>query len=556
MVDGFIPHGSEFRVNTTFSAKQGSPEIAGLSDGGYIAVWKSDDEQDGDTYGILAQRYDVDGNTVGTEFRVNTFTENYPSSPSVTALNNGGFVVTWNATILDGDDLGISAQIYDASGSQIGTEFLVNTETEAYQSGSNIEALGDGGFIVSWTSRADQDGDEMGVFAQRYTAEGNTVGGEFQVNTETAGNQIRSKITSLADGGFVVVWQTSFFQDGVRSSDIQAQRYNADSVAIGDEFHVDIDDTSGFQLFPSIASLKDGGFIVTWTSMPADTNISNVKAQRYDENGDMVGNEILVRTDAGLWPAPVTGLADGGFIIIWESFDGDWTGINGQRYDSDGELVGEQFQVNTEFEGFQEGPEITELADGGFTVTWSSGPTDDREIGTFGQQFAAQYFGNSDSEKINGSAVDNWIYGRAGDDILKGKKGSDTLYGDEGSDILKGNKGSDTLRGGDGNDTLLGGKGRDVLDGGTGDDALFGGKGADVFVFAAGDGADTIFDFKGGVDVLDLSAFEFENYGEALSHFFEKGSASNDVVGFEFDGTTIRIEGLDLGDISNADIII
>ncbi len=49
----------------------------------------------------------------------------------------------------------------------------------------------------------------------------------------------------------------------------------------------------------------------------------------------------------------------------------------------------------------------------------------------------------------------------------------------------------------------------------TGNDTITGGAGADTFVFASGDGSDTITDFENGTDKIDLSAVsevsEFNN---------------------------------------------
>ena len=44
----------------------------------------------------------------------------YHMNPSVTALNNGGFVVTWTSLDQDGDGYGIYAQMYDANGATQG----------------------------------------------------------------------------------------------------------------------------------------------------------------------------------------------------------------------------------------------------------------------------------------------------------------------------------------------------------------------------------------------------------------------------------------------------
>lgn len=87
-----------------------------------------------------------------------------------------------------------------------------------------------------------------------------------------------------------------------------------------------------------------------------------------------------------------------------------------------------------------------------------------------------------------------------------GGSGKDTLTGNNGNDLLDGGNGDDILYGGAGNDTLTGGSGNDRLYGGLGNDLLTGGNGSDIFVLAAGEGTDTIADFKKGTDVIGLSS--------------------------------------------------
>lgn len=73
--------------------------------------------------------------------------------------------------------------------------------------------------------------------------------------------------------------------------------------------------------------------------------------------------------------------------------------------------------------------------------------------------------------------------------------GNDTIDGGAGNDLIRGEGGDDALQGGSGNDTLMGGDGGDTLTGGADDDVLDGGEGFDTFVYAAGDGDDTIEGF-------------------------------------------------------------
>ena len=109
-----------------------------------------------------------------------------------------------------------------------------------------------------------------------------------------------------------------------------------------------------------------------------------------------------------------------------------------------------------------------------------------------------------DVENLIGSNHNDILAGDRRDNDLDGGAGNDTLYGGPGG-------GDDMMTGGLGNDRLFGGHGNDTLIGGPGDDSLAGGPGADVFVFGPGDGADTVMDFSGGTDKVDLTAFDIES---------------------------------------------
>jgi Ca2+-binding RTX toxin-like protein len=89
---------------------------------------------------------------------------------------------------------------------------------------------------------------------------------------------------------------------------------------------------------------------------------------------------------------------------------------------------------------------------------------------------------------------------------IKGNAKANTIYGGSGVNTIYGNAGNDKLYGYAGNDTLSGGDGNDTLYGGAGTDALTGGTGKDTFVYANGDGSDTIKDYAAGQDTLYISS--------------------------------------------------
>ncbi len=72
--------------------------------------------------------------------------------------------------------------------------------------------------------------------------------------------------------------------------------------------------------------------------------------------------------------------------------------------------------------------------------------------------------------------------------VVTGSLQDDYLFGGNGADTITGDTGNDYLEGGPGNDTLTGGRGDDTLDGG---------RGFDTYIYADGDGNDSILDFDG-----------------------------------------------------------
>ena len=113
---------------------------------------------------------------VGSEFRVNETTISSQFDPSITALDTGGFVVTWSdSSGRDGSGQGIFGQQYDASGGRVDEQFQVNTEFSSTQSLSAVTGLPGGNFVVAWTSVTSGtagDGSSNGVFSQLFGTPG------------------------------------------------------------------------------------------------------------------------------------------------------------------------------------------------------------------------------------------------------------------------------------------------------------------------------------------------------------------------------------------------
>lgn len=372
-----LPVGSEFQVATYTVGPQISPSAAMSENGEFVIVWMSGHE--GNAYDIFAQRYDGAGHAVDSEFRVNSFVPGIQAGPEIAMDAAGSFVIVWSSRSSvyppqDGSFGGIFAQRYASTGTEIGTEFQVNTYTLGSQLVPDVAANADGAFVAVWSS--DQDGSGSGVFGQRYDSEGLAVGTEFQINTRTIKPPNQTAVTVSPDGGFVVVWSDRQYRSE-DPGDVFGQRFDADGSRLGTEFQVN-GYTLDYQGVPSIASDRKGNFVVVWSSLQGHRG--EVFAQRFDRRGSRVGTEFQVNTNTvdvqvTCGPRSVSVDETGGFTIVWESNtqDGSGSGVFMQQFDREGERLGSEVQVNT-YTASEQGSVIavSPRATTGFVVSWVS----------------------------------------------------------------------------------------------------------------------------------------------------------------------------------------
>ena len=412
--------GAETLVNSATIGDQNFQQITALTNGGFVVTWQDSSQgvggATGDSSGraIKAQLFGADGARVGVELPVNTATADDQFSPQITALTNGGFVVTWQdfsqgvgGTAGDNNLTAVKAQVFAADGSRVGTELLVNTATVDNQGRQQIVALAGGGFVVTWEDTslgvggAAGDGIFGAVKAQVFAADGTRIGTELLVNTATDGNQDSEQIAALASGGFVVTWQDASQGVGGATGDsdgsaVKAQMFRADGTRVGTELLVNTA-TASEQVTPQITALAHGGFAVAWADFSlgiggatGDSSGAAVKAQMFTADGSRIGSELLVNTaKAGnQGPAQIVALSDGGMVVTWEDASlgvggatGDASGraVKAQVFAADSTRIGAELLVNSAILGNQSSPLITALPTGGFVVTW-----DDASLGVGG----------------------------------------------------------------------------------------------------------------------------------------------------------------------------
>jgi hypothetical protein len=388
------PQGEEFHVNTYTSANQGIAAVAMDADGDFVVTWQSFGQTGyGGSSDVYAQRYDASGEPQGNEFRVNTFTPNFQGLPAVAMNGDGDFVITWTSLAQNGPFYGVYAQRYNAAGQPQGGEIYVNGVPNIGEGESTVAIDAEGNFVIAWSSFG-RDGDGFSIFAQRFDAVGIPQGGAFQANTFTGAHQRLPSVAMDRAGDFVVAWQSvaSGFQDG-SDYGIYAQRYDASGTAEGTEFRVNTF-TTNRQFLPAVAMDAAGDFVITWTSLGQDSSFYGVYAQRYNAAGVRQGGEFRVHTSifSGDGESSIAMDEDGDFVIAWSSFgkDGNGFGAFAQRYNAAG-VPQEQheLQVNSNTLGHQRLPAVAMDAAGDFVVAWQD--SSQEQLGGYGI-YAQRFF--------------------------------------------------------------------------------------------------------------------------------------------------------------------
>ncbi|MFM7272611.1 MAG: hypothetical protein ACKO4A_02000, partial [Gammaproteobacteria bacterium] len=408
--------------------------LAALPSGGWVATWQSGTDTG---YEIVSRQFDSAGNALQTDRQVNASTSGAQLDPAVSALANGGYVITWESQGTDGSGFGVYGQRFAASGSKDSGEFRVNTTTAGGQTAPSVAGLSNGGFVIAWESPAQDTADSYGIFGQRYSAAGVP----------------RGDTAMLAGGEFNVFVPPDFYgysltvtvelSDGVLAENLRPEDYlfvatSGDPVggpgtvpglivtliaggSIGDDFATwEINsDGSQTEVYPQSFSIVwrlgtgTGETAVSYTGSPDAGVTAEAITSVYEPPASMVGGDgpVLVgRTIVALdgetefranastvldqLGADLVGLPGGGFVAVWSSAgqDGDGFGVFARRYGNNGLPLGDEFAVNQSTAGSQgttgadagsKQTAVAALASGGFVVAWTSLGQDGSESGVY-----------------------------------------------------------------------------------------------------------------------------------------------------------------------------
>ena len=345
------------RLNITTSGEQQNPVVTGLPNGNFVVVWADRAGNDGSEGGIFAQIYTSQFEAVGSEFIVNSYTDYWQTRPEVSSTSSGDFLVTW----AEGNGY-LSAQFFNQSGAQIGEQFNMRP---GWNHHADIAVSADGGFWVSGNVAQDA------IYIKKISSDGIDLIADVKIDRDVF--QADPTITILQDQRVLVTWNE---ESETGSNDIYAQLVSDSGVLLGEAFLIN-QNTNNNQLGQEVTALADGGFAITWQSENQDGDGYGIIVRQFDN--ELIGTDEIIVNEITLGDQTdptITADSEGGFLVGWT----DNIHINGgavyaQRFDTAANKIGSNIHLNDDGVidlNNSKDVEIAELQDGSFVAAWDA----------------------------------------------------------------------------------------------------------------------------------------------------------------------------------------
>lgn len=301
------------------------------------------------------------------EFQANTHTSNKQENPAIAMDSSGNFVVAWNSYLQDGSSNGIFAQRFDSNCTPINDEFQINTETTGNQKEPSVAMNSNGNFVVAWYGPGENKED---IFARLFDPNGQPLANEFRVNTGTNDKQLYPAVAMNNDGSFIIVWESMNLPEQDKKA-ICGQLYDSFGSGIGTEFV--INNEPSICRYPDVATDDNGNFAIVWMR---DKNSNSIIARLYSADGFAKTDpfEVSPIKFSSITRPSIAMTRAGHFVVAW---DGDpklagMDDIHARMFDPNGIAIGEQFIVNTTLTGPQQNPQVAMNNRERFVIVWDT----------------------------------------------------------------------------------------------------------------------------------------------------------------------------------------
>ncbi len=340
-------------LDTATAGDQMKATVLAKYGGGFLVVYQTNAHG---TQDVMARHFDV------------------PDKVTITTLDTGQIAVAWQQP--DGDGLGIWGSVLNADGSTAVQSFRISGTLAGDQSTPSIAALPDGAFMVSYTS---PDGNGTGAFAITWRVEGSRaflIGGETRLHDGTAGDQGDASLTPSFKGGNTGSGVGVGFTGSGDGQDVFFTRLNAQGQLSPNNPAA----PDGDQRFADVVALNEGRSAVVWRDA---AGTGSVRVQIYTAAGLKEGAAIELGANAGALAPSIAAASDGSLAVVWQ--EADASNLRFVRVDAQGAIVQDRVLDPALGAFNQMGrPQIVTLGDGRFAVVWDEGlgdgPGIDRDV--------------------------------------------------------------------------------------------------------------------------------------------------------------------------------
>jgi hypothetical protein len=210
------PYCPDSSISYYYCPNYRDPRVARGANGQFVVTWSTYNAASG--FGNGARLFTVSGAALADLGGFGPYVRGV--EPALDA--NGNVLLVWEKGQYGLPYATVQARRYDASGTPQGEPSFVGTANASYRPKSSMDAAGN--YVVTyeyWSGPGTSSVRE--VRARLYNADGSLRSEEFQANTYAGGNQWYPSVTMAAAGNLVVAW-SSDGQDGDQHG-IYAQRF-------------------------------------------------------------------------------------------------------------------------------------------------------------------------------------------------------------------------------------------------------------------------------------------------------------------------------------------
>lgn len=343
------------------------------------------------------------------EFVVNSTTESIQREPVIAHDGLGNYVIVWQsenqASVNSQGD--IYFQMFSANGQADESETLVNTNIDFEQERPAVAMNSPGDFIIVWASHTGDADDIFDISAAIYRSPISSLPprAEFKVNSTTLHSQTKPSVDMNDEGTSIVVWE-SWYQDG-SDRGIYGQLLNSNGEKIGAEFLVN-STTEYSQARPTVKYFPNGNFIVIWESWKQDIATPDgygIFGKIFDSDGNVIIDEFQINsyTNDYQWFGDVETFDDNTFAVVWCSWeqDGNDGGIYAKLFDQNAQVFVDETLINKTTVNYQWLPKINKMSNGDIAIVWSSWRQDGSREGVYAQILSGDFNKISFETQVN-----------------------------------------------------------------------------------------------------------------------------------------------------------